>query len=90
MITNNEAQQNFNKAMRALQDARTLKDLGRISYQVHALTNAPITGKFYFPEGKKEIFWSTYKERKALLSGSEEQIQMDLISTTVSSTVEAA
>jgi hypothetical protein len=82
MISEQESHSNFNKAMRALQDATTVKQLGRISYQVHAFTNQPITGKFYFPEGKKEIFWASYNERKELLTAKEaEQKQMDQTST---------
>lgn len=86
MITLNQAKQNFANCIKAVKEAKTSKELGRIGYQLYSKFNDADTKKFYFPEGKMDEFWSEYKKKKQHLAEQEaahagEQKEMNLTST---------
>ena len=74
-ITPNEARNNLERALQAVKEARTSKDLGSIGFQMHKILNKEENKNFFFPAGGKDKFWKAYAERKAFFAEEEKRNQ---------------
>ena len=63
IITDEQAQKNFNYYMAQLAAIKLYKELKQLSQIVYNLQQHP-NGNYLFPVGKSKEFWDAYKERK--------------------------